>query len=138
MIILFCPDRSNLSQKRHFSTDSLSWDVTQETILRLPNLQIHTATALQKARAFFKSYYIEKKLFLTSKRTRLLVARYFYRSGVITNDGNIGSRVARFFMVQQIKTEKNIPYYHKIYQMAIKYTQKKFSVPVLSQIGTFW
>jgi hypothetical protein len=33
----------------------------------------------------------------------------------------LGSSVARFFLVQNIKTGENIPNYHKIYKMAIKY-----------------
>jgi hypothetical protein len=32
-------------------------------------------------------------------------------------------RVARFFLLQNTKTGKNIPNYHKIYQMAIEYFQ---------------
>jgi hypothetical protein len=32
-------------------------------------------------------------------------------------------RVARFFLVQNTKTGENIPNYHKLYQMAIKYFQ---------------
>jgi hypothetical protein len=32
-------------------------------------------------------------------------------------------RVARFFLVQNTKTGKNIPNYHKIYQVAVKYLQ---------------
>jgi hypothetical protein len=33
------------------------------------------------------------------------------------------ARVARFFLVQNTKTGKNIPNCHKMYQMAIKYFQ---------------
>jgi hypothetical protein len=36
----------------------------------------------------------------------------------------LGSRVARFFMVQHTKTGENIPNNHKIYQMAIKYAKR--------------
>jgi hypothetical protein len=35
----------------------------------------------------------------------------------------VSSRVARFFLVQHTKTGKNVPNYHKIYQMSIKYTK---------------
>jgi hypothetical protein len=39
--------------------------------------------------------------------------------------GKIGScsRVAKFFLVQNTKAGKNIPIYHKIYQLAKKYFQ---------------
>jgi hypothetical protein len=35
----------------------------------------------------------------------------------------LGSRVARFFLVQYTKTGENIPNDYKIYQMAIRYSQ---------------
>jgi hypothetical protein len=34
------------------------------------------------------------------------------------------SRVARFFLVQNTKTGKNIPNYHKLYQMSIKHNKR--------------
>jgi hypothetical protein len=34
------------------------------------------------------------------------------------------SRVARFFLVQNTKTGKNIPNFHKLYQMSIKYSKR--------------
>jgi hypothetical protein len=34
-----------------------------------------------------------------------------------------GIKVARFLLVQNTKTGKNIPNYHKMYQMTIKYFQ---------------
>jgi hypothetical protein len=39
----------------------------------------------------------------------------FQKTGVIAN----GSRVARFFLVQNTKTAKNIPNYHEPYQMSV-------------------
>jgi hypothetical protein len=38
-------------------------------------------------------------------------------------------RVARFFLVQYTKTWKNIPYYYKIYQMAVKYIKCPLNRP---------
>jgi hypothetical protein len=35
---------------------------------------------------------------------------------------SVWTRTARFFLAQHTKTGKNIPNYHKLYQMAIKYT----------------
>jgi hypothetical protein len=33
-------------------------------------------------------------------------------------------RVARFFLVQNTKTGKNTPNYHKLYQMSVKYNKR--------------
>jgi hypothetical protein len=36
------------------------------------------------------------------------------------------SRVARFFVVQNTKTGKNLSNYHKLYQMSLKYNKTPF------------
>jgi hypothetical protein len=43
-------------------------------------------------------------------------------------------RVARFFLVQNTKTRKNIPNYHGLYQMSIKYNKRPFNGPIVHKI----
>jgi hypothetical protein len=38
----------------------------------------------------------------------------------LADDASFRSRVARFFLVQNTKTVKNIPNYQELYQMSIK------------------
>jgi hypothetical protein len=45
------------------------------------------------------------------------------RSLVIGGAG-IGPRVARFFLVQNTKTEQIIPNFYELYQMSIKYNKR--------------
>jgi hypothetical protein len=37
---------------------------------------------------------------------------------------NVYSRVARFFLVQNTKKGKNIPNYHELYKISIKYSKR--------------
>jgi hypothetical protein len=41
----------------------------------------------------------------------------------------IASKVARFFLVQNTKTGENIPNYHELYQMSIKYNKRPQNGP---------
>jgi hypothetical protein len=44
-------------------------------------------------------------------------------------NSSVKSRVARFSLVQNTKTGKNIPDYHKIYQITTKYTRLPQNIP---------
>jgi hypothetical protein len=44
------------------------------------------------------------------------------------------TRVARFFLVQNTKTGKNIPNYYKLYQMSIKYNKRPLNWPSVHKI----
>jgi hypothetical protein len=47
----------------------------------------------------------------------------------------MGTRVARFFLVQNTKTGKNIPNYHELYQVAIKYNKRPYNGPSVHKIN---
>jgi hypothetical protein len=53
----------------------------------------------------------------TSKKSLLHISCLFLRKAAV--------RVARFVLVQNTKTGKNIPNYHELYQMSIKYKKDR-------------
>jgi hypothetical protein len=67
-------------------------------------------------------HYMSGSKFIKISMLRVFAITWPIR-GVLGSQVVLNDRVARFFLVQNTKTGKNIPNYHELYQMDIKYNK---------------